>query len=137
MENRPLQREPVNSFEVWRFRLEGLLLRGEAKMDMVCVLGVGEATPPDPKWGYDYVWARKDSRDWLESDLVSQLSELLGDPSQHQPRVGLLAHLSFKSTWAQIQQESWGKRCHPAHCKALCRTLAELQRRASCNSQDA
>lgn len=81
MEKRPLQREPVSSFDIWRFRLEGLLLRGEAKMDTVCVLGVGETMHPELKWGYDYVWAGKDSRDWLESHLVSQLSELLGDPS--------------------------------------------------------
>ena len=48
MEKAPYRGEPVSSFDLWRFRLEGLLLAGEAKMDPG-----GGAMHPETKWGYD------------------------------------------------------------------------------------
>lgn len=76
MEKRPLQEEPVSSLALWRFRLEGLLLGGKAKMDPG-----GGAVHPETKWGSESLWARKSSRDLLGSDLVSQLSKLCEPPS--------------------------------------------------------
>lgn len=66
----------VSSLALWRFRLEGLLLGGKAKMDPG-----GGAVHPETKWGSESLWARKSSRDLLGSDLVSQLSKLCEPPS--------------------------------------------------------